>query len=182
MKRTVLGVIGMVVILVWFFSSLPWADGQQLASMKVSAPDFQGIEWINGKPVAMKDLKGKVVVVHFWAFGCINCTHNLPHYAAWHKDFSKKGLSVIGVHTPETAAEKVIESVRRKVQANGMKYPVAVDGSSKTWRAWGNRYWPSVYLIDKKGKVRYRWEGELNWRDVKGEKLMRQRIKELLDE
>jgi hypothetical protein len=89
---------------------------------------------------------------------------------------------VIGVHTPESADEKKIEKVRKKVKDNGMKYPIAVDGSSKIWQAWGNRYWPSVYLIDKKGVVRYRWEGELNWKETKGEKVMRQKIEELLAE
>jgi hypothetical protein len=76
----------------------------------------------------------------------------------------------------------VIEKVRRKVKANGMTYPIAVDGSAKTWRGWGNQYWPSVYLIDKKGNVRYRWDGELNWKETKGEALMRKKIEELLAE
>ena len=89
---------------------------------------------------------------------------------------------VIGVHTPETNEEKKIEEVRKKVKANGMKYPIAVDGSAKTWRAWDNQYWPSVYLIDRKGYVRYRWDGELNWQETKGEKMMREKIKELLAE
>ncbi len=91
-------------------------------------------------------------------------------------------MTIIGVHTPETAAEKKIEKVRKKVKDNGMKYPIAVDGSQKTWQAWGNTYWPSVYLIDKKGFVRYRWDGELNWKETKGETIMRKKIKELLAE
>jgi predicted transcriptional regulator len=93
-----------------------------------------------------------------------------------------KGLTVIGVHTPETDEEKQIEKLRRKVKDNGMKYPVAVDGRGSTWRAWQNQYWPSVYLIDKKGNVRYRWDGELNWKEIKGEKIMRARIEELVAE
>jgi hypothetical protein len=91
-------------------------------------------------------------------------------------------VTVIGVHTPETNEEKKIDKVRAKVRANGMKYPVAVDGSARTWQAWGNRCWPSTYLIDKKGNVRYRWDGELNWKEVKGEKIMRKKIEELLAE
>ena len=89
---------------------------------------------------------------------------------------------VIGIHTPETRGEKKIEKVRKKVTDNGMKYPIAVDGSAKTWHAWGNRFWPSVYLIDKKGNGRYRWDGELNVRGIKGEKIMRKKIEELLAE
>lgn len=100
----------------------------------------------------------------------------------WHKDYSEKGLVVLGVHTPETEREKKVESVRQKVKDNGIKHPVAIDNEAKTWKAWGNRYWPSVYLIDKKGNVRYRWDGELNFNTTKGEKLMRERIDKLLAE
>jgi hypothetical protein len=89
---------------------------------------------------------------------------------------------VIGVHTPETAGEKNVNSVRRKVKDHAIRYPIAVDNAAKTWQAWGNRYWPSVYLIDKQGTVRYRWDGELNWKKVQGEKAMRQRIEQLLAE
>ncbi len=89
---------------------------------------------------------------------------------------------VIGVHTPETANEKKLDNVRKKVKTNGMKYPIAVDGSAKVWRAWDNQYWPSVYLIDKKGFVRYRWDGELNWKGTKGDAILRKKIKELLAE
>jgi hypothetical protein len=91
-------------------------------------------------------------------------------------------VTIIGVHTPETDEEKKIETVRKKVKDNGMKYPIAVDGSAKTWKAWGNQWWPSVYLIDKQGNVRYRWDGELNWKESKGEKIMRKKIEELLAE
>jgi hypothetical protein len=91
-------------------------------------------------------------------------------------------VTVIGVHTPETAGEKNIEAVRKKVKDSGMKYPVAVDSQGKTWAAWGNRWWPSIYLIDKKGNVRHRWDGELNWNKVKGEEIMCQKIQELLAE
>src|SRR5207244_5896329 len=100
----------------------------------------------------------------------------------WHKDFSNKGLVILGVHTPETDGEKKIDSVRQKVKDHKIEYPVAVDGGLRTWKAWGNQFWPSVYLIDKQGYVRYRWDGELNWKDTKGEKLMRDRIEKLLAE
>jgi hypothetical protein len=89
---------------------------------------------------------------------------------------------LLGVHTPETDGEKNIDRVRQKVKDHEIKYPVAVDGTGKTWQAWGNRYWPSVYLIDKQGFVRYRWDGELNWKDTQGEQLMRERIEQLIDE
>jgi peroxiredoxin len=163
-------------------TAVPWAGAQQPVAMRIPAPELQGIdEWINSKPTSLSDLKGKVVVLHFWTFGWINCIRN-PWYAGWHKDFAEKGLTVIGVHTPETDEEKKIEKIRKKVKDNGIKYPVAVDGRALTWQAWENQYWPTVYLIDKKGDVRYRWDGELNWKEAKGEKIMRKRIEELLTE
>jgi peroxiredoxin len=159
------------------------AVAQEPVAMNIPAPELQGIEeWINAKPMAWKDLKGQVVVLHFWTFGCINCIHNYPCYAGWHEDFAGKGVTIIGVHTPESDGEKKIEAVRKKVKDNGMKYAVAVDSEGKTWAAWGNRWWPSIYLIDKKGSVRYRWDGELNWNKVKGEEVLRKKIKELLAE
>jgi hypothetical protein len=87
---------------------------------------------------------------------------------------------LIGVHTPETAAEKNIEAGRKKVKGSGMKYAVAVDSQGKTWAAWGNRWWLSIYLIDKEGTVRYRWDGELNCNKIKGQEIMRQKINDLL--
>jgi thiol-disulfide isomerase/thioredoxin len=151
--------------------------------MKVPAPEFKEIdEWLNSKPLDWKALKGKVVVVHFWAFGCINCIRNYPHYKAWHEAFKDKGVVILGVHTPETEAERKLESVKEKVAANKMAYPVAVDGQGKTWAAWDNRYWPAVYLVDRKGNVRYRWYGELNYKGAKGEPAMREKIEELLAE
>ncbi len=89
---------------------------------------------------------------------------------------------VLGVHTPETDDEKKLERVRVKVKEHAIKYPVAVDGLGKTWQAWGNQYWPSVYLIDRAGNVRYRWDGELNFKTVKGEQMMRERLEKLLAE
>jgi peroxiredoxin len=182
MQRLRSGRVG-ALILALSLTAVPLAGAQQPVAMRIPAPELKGIdEWINSKPTALSDLKGKVVVLHFWTFGWINCIRNYPWYTGWHRDFGAKGLTVIGVHTPETDEEKKIEKIRKKVKDNGMKYPVAVDGSTKTWQAWGNQWWPSVYLIDKKGDVRYRWDGELNWKETKGEKIMRERIEELLAE
>ncbi len=89
---------------------------------------------------------------------------------------------MLGVHTPESEGEKVVEKVRAKVKENKIEYPIAIDNAGKTWQAWDNRYWPAVYLIDKKGDVRFRWYGELNWKETKGEKEMRAKIEILLAE
>ena len=91
-------------------------------------------------------------------------------------------MKIVGVHTPETQGEANIDNVRKKVKENEIAYPIAVDTRGKTWMAWANRYWPSVYLIDKRGYVRYRWDGELNWKDTKGEEIMRKKIEELMAE
>jgi thiol-disulfide isomerase/thioredoxin len=147
------------------------------------APEFDGLdEWINTEPLTMKELKGRVVVLHFWTFGCINCIHNLPHYQQWQKDFAGKDLVIVGIHTPETESEKKPENVRKAVKEREIEYPVAIDGKASMWKTWGTRMWPSVALIDRQGRVRYVWEGELNWEGQEGEAWMRGHIKELLAE
>jgi hypothetical protein len=91
-------------------------------------------------------------------------------------------LTIIGVHSPETEGERVVDSVRRKAREDGLEFPIAVDGDLATWQAWSNNIWPSVYLVDKKGYVRYWWYGELNWQGTDGEQYMREKIEELLAE
>jgi len=144
------------------------------------APEFADIgAWINSEPLTMSQLRGKVVVIHFWTFGCVNCIRNLPHIESLHKKFARQDVVIVGIHTPETEAEKNLDNVRDNVKRRKIEYPVAVDGSATMWNAWGTRYWPSVGLVDRNGDVRYVWEGELN---KKGESLMGQRITELLAE
>lgn len=155
-------------------------DLSRIPQIACKAPEIEGVtEWINSPPVTLEQLQGKVVVVHYYAFGCINCIRNLPHYNGWFDRFSRDDVAIVGIHRPETDAERNIESVRRKVAEAGIKYPVAVDNESRNWDAWVNRVWPSVYLIDKRGFVRYWWYGELNWQDAQGELWMRARIAEL---
>jgi peroxiredoxin len=147
------------------------------------APEFaKETEWLQGKPLTLASLRGQVVVVHFWTFGCINCVHNYPAYKAWQEKFAGKGVTLVGIHTPESAGEADVKRVRAKADENGLKFPIAVDNRGQNWKNWKNRYWPSVYLIDKRGRVRYRWEGELDFGTTQGERLMRRRIEELLAE
>jgi thiol-disulfide isomerase/thioredoxin len=158
-------------------------DLSRVQPLTFHAPELEEIEsWINSKPLDMSALHGKVVAFHFWAFGCINCVHNLPHYNDWHKRFHSRGLIVLGMHTPETPAERDIASLKDKVQQFKIQYPVAVDHKNQNWKAWANSMWPSVYLVDKRGRVRYWWYGELNWQGAGGEKFLRQKIDELLAE
>ncbi|EKK02472.1 cytochrome c biogenesis protein [Rhodopirellula baltica SH28] len=148
------------------------------------APEFvlDGAEWIQGEPVTMEDLRGKVVAVYFYAFQCINCQRNFPHYQAWHDDMADKGLVVIGIQRPETSAERNRERVLEAVKKDGFEYPVLFDEESGNWNAWGNTMWPTTYLIDKDGFIRRWWQGEMNWQGTPGEQQMRESIEQLLAE
>ncbi|MGL4511631.1 MAG: redoxin domain-containing protein [Lacipirellulaceae bacterium] len=141
-----------------------------------------GGEWLQGGPQRVSDLRGKVVAVHFYAFQCINCVRNLPHYKQWSETFAAEDLVVIGVQTPETATEREPESVAEAMRRDGITYPVLLDSDSATWRAWGNTMWPTVYLVDRDGYLRSWWQGEMNWQGTPGEERMRGYIRELLDE
>jgi thiol-disulfide isomerase/thioredoxin len=139
---------------------LPSADG---ASTPVPAPEFTGAtNWINSKPLKLADQKGKVVVVHFWTNGCINCIHNYPYYRAWQDKYKNdKNLLIIGVHTPEFDDEKDVDRIKDRMAKNKLTFPVVVDNGRTNWEAWGNHAWPCIYLVDKNGAIRHRWEGEL---------------------
>jgi thiol-disulfide isomerase/thioredoxin len=159
----------------------PPFDVSALPAVACQAPELEGVtEWINSPPLTLASLRGKVVVVHFYTFGCINCIRNLPHYNEWRERFDRDRLVIIGIHRPETQKEYDIAEVRRKAAETGLEYPIAVDNESRNWNAWANRVWPSVYLIDKSGFVRYWWYGELNWQSAQGDQWMRSRITELL--
>lgn len=128
------------------------------------APELKGAtDWVNTKAVTMADLKGKVVAVHFWTNGCINCVHNYPHYRAWQEKYKEKekDFVLLGVHTPEFDAEKSVDRIKERMTKNKLTFAVAVDNDLAVWKAWQNRYWPAVYLVDRAGQVRWRWEGEL---------------------
>ncbi|MFN0054285.1 MAG: redoxin domain-containing protein [Planctomycetales bacterium] len=112
----------------------------------------------------------------------MNCVRNYPWYKGWHDKYAKRGLTVIGVHTPETEGEKDIDAVRKSAEEKELKYPIVIDNDAAIWKAWGNQWWPCTYLIDKQGIVRYRWDGELNWKKNKGEALLRKKIEQLLAE
>jgi len=125
------------------------------------APDFTGITtWLNSRPLSLASLRGKVVLVDFWTYSCINCLRTLPHLEAWDQTYRHKGLVVVGVHTPEFAFEHVVSNVRHAASDLGVRYPVAIDNDYGTWTAYANQYWPAEYLIDKSGHVRHAHFGE----------------------
>jgi thiol-disulfide isomerase/thioredoxin len=138
--------------------------------------------WLNSGPLTMKGLVGKVVVVHFYAFGCSNCINNYPTYLDWQKRFRDKNVLILGIHTPETAAEQDSASVKTKADTAGFEFPVLIDGTKANWNAWGNSMWPSVYLVDKRGYLRHFWPGEFKWQGATGDQWIQERIEELLTE
>ena len=132
-----------------------------------TAPPFRGIDtWINSRPLTLAKLRGKVVLVDFWTYSCINCLRTLPHLEAWDSRYRKAGLVIVGVHTPEFAFEHVVSNVRKATRRLGVRYPVAIDNGYKTWDAYRNDAWPAEYLIDRRGQVREVKKGEGNYGDT----------------
>lgn len=131
------------------------------------APDFAGNgHWFNtadGKPLTLAALRGKVVLIDFWTYTCINCIRTLPYLKAWDAKYRSKGLVIVGVHSPEFGFEKKTSNVAAAIRQNGLRYPVVQDNELATWNAWGNQYWPAEYLIDAKGQVRHTHFGEGNY-------------------
>ena len=124
-------------------------------------PSLAGaVEWLNSPELSAQSLKGKVVLVDFWTYDCVNCRRALPYVQAWAKRYEQDGLVVIGVHTPEYAYEHITGNVREQVRKLGITYPVAVDNNYAIWRSFDNQYWPAHYLINAKGQVRYSHFGE----------------------
>jgi cytochrome c biogenesis protein CcdA/thiol-disulfide isomerase/thioredoxin len=143
------------------------------------APNFTGITaWLNtpgGRPLSLSALRGKVVLVDFWTYSCINCQRTLPHVEAWYQRYRRDGFVVVGVHTPEFAFEHVVSNVRAQAATLGVRYPVAVDDEDKTWDAYDNEYWPADYLIDASGVVRHVHFGEGSYSET--ERLIRQLLR-----
>jgi cytochrome c biogenesis protein CcdA/thiol-disulfide isomerase/thioredoxin len=125
------------------------------------APSLDGaVEWLNSKPLTTEELTGKVVVVDFWTYSCINCLRAIPYVRAWAEKYRDHGLVVIGVHAPEFAFERNVDNIKKAITTLGIGYPVAVDNEYKIWRAFDNEYWPAHYFIDAKGQIRHHHFGE----------------------
>jgi len=126
-----------------------------------AAPELAGLgAWINADPQSLAALRGRVVVVNFWTFGCHNCRNTLPYVKQWHERFHERGLVILGIHTPELPYERPRVAVEAAVRVHGVLYPVAIDDDAKTWNAWGNRYWPAFYFVDRRGVIRHVRFGE----------------------
>jgi|GEM_PF-334928 len=126
-----------------------------------TAPEIQSLSWLNSeKPLRLAHLRGSVVLLEFWTFDCINCIRTLPYIEAWYEDYHDQGLEVVGIHYPEFSYERDLQNVLATTQRLNVTYPVGQDNDQATWRAYGQHYWPTVYLIDKRGNIRYKRIGE----------------------
>jgi cytochrome c biogenesis protein CcdA/thiol-disulfide isomerase/thioredoxin len=144
------------------------------------APELTGITgWLNtpgGAPLNLAGLRGKVVLVDFWTYSCINCQRTLPHLEAWYSSYEKSGLVILGVHTPEFAFEHVTSNISEQARALGVRYPIAIDNDYATWNAYSNQYWPAEYLVDAAGTIRHVSSGEGDYATT--EELIRQLLAE----
>lgn len=130
-----------------------------------SAPEIQNDVWINtDEPLRLANLRGKVVLLEMWTYGCYNCRNVVPSLKGWHEQYADQGLVVIGNHYPEFEYERDLENLKQAVTDLELPYPITQDNDGVTWRAYSNRYWPTLYLIDKRGHIRYRHIGEGSYR------------------
>lgn len=125
-----------------------------------TAPEISNGVWINAEPLTLKGLQGRVVLIDFWTFACYNCRNTLPALKKWDAQYRDKGLTIIGVHTPELDFERDIDQLRREVTELGINYPVVTDQDYSTWKAYRVEAWPTVFLLDKQGRVRWQHVGE----------------------
>lgn len=132
-----------------------------------TAPEFRGIvQWINSDPMTMEELRGKVVLIDFWTYSCINCQRTLPYIRDWHDKYGEMGLVVVGIHAPEFQFEHKEENVRQAVIDQDVTWAVAMDNGFQTWRAYQNRWWPHKFLIDQQGTIRFHHIGEGAYRET----------------
>src|ERR1700730_11440075 len=180
--------IGIVVGIV-FVAALTYATGlskQLLApfgssaeyksSESATAPELALGDWINSEPLKLKDLRGRVVLIEFWTFGCYNCRNTLPFVKGWDERYRDKGLTVIGVHSPEFDDERNVDHLRREVSSLGIRYPVVTDNDYQTWNAYKAEAWPTVFLLDKQGRIRWMRVGEGDYDE--GERLIQRLLAE----
>jgi len=141
------------------------------------APELTNDTWLNvDAPLRLADLRGKVVILEMWTFGCINCQNVMPSLKEWHSKYQDQGLVIIGNHFPEFSYEKELTNLKEAIARFDIQYPVTQDNDGATWRAYKNHYWPALYLIDKQGHIRYVHIGEGRYKETE------ENIKALLEE
>jgi thiol-disulfide isomerase/thioredoxin len=136
------------------------ADTLIAATRASAAPEFAKGNWINSDPLILSTLRGRVVLVEFWTFGCFNCRNTLSSIKTWDAKYRERGLTIVGVHTPETDSEYSLDNVRREVPSLGVKYAVVTDNDYTTWKAYKVEAWPTIFVLDKQGRIRWLHVGE----------------------
>ena len=165
------------------FFAMVCASAQAQAPIAVNkpAPEIVGHTWLNTpRPITLASRAGKVTIVEFWTADCINCKHNFATYAWWQREYAPWGVQVIGIHTPETKWESATSFVRQRTRQYGITYPVLVDSNYVNWYRWNQESWPTVYLIDRRGIIRYQWVGELDADNAGGTRQMSDLIAKLI--
>lgn len=175
MQSLFLKILNVLIAFVAIFLILPtFAKGQNIFSLEQSLRDgvlnpylappiARGVGWINSKPLALRHLRGKVILIHFWTYSCADCLRTLPHLKTWYKKYHDKGLVIISVHAPEFESEKNVVNVKNAVIHHQMTWPIVLDNRLLTWQNYNNRYRPAHYLIDQNGYVVYQHFGEGNY-------------------
>ena len=143
------------------------------------APALSPAAWVNGRPAAGAGQKGKVTVVLFWTRDCINCKRNLGYWDDWAKRYAGTDVAVVSVHTPETKFERSPDATARYARQHGLAFPIAIDNDEKIWNAYGIESWPTEVLIDKQGRIRNEYAGELNWQGSHEERVIMAKIESL---
>ena len=148
----------------------------QFEPRQVHAPEF-GQQWLNSPPLSIRALRGRVVLIDFWDYTCVNCIHTLPYVREWNRRYRDRGLTVIGVHAPEFFFARTAENVIQAAKEFQIEYPILLDNEYEVWKAFANRYWPAKYLIDKDGYMRYFHPGEGNYAET--ECMIQQLLREI---
>lgn len=165
---------------------LPELLGESFETAKLSriyplAPELiESKAWVGNRQVRLEDLRGKVVLLHFYAFQCHNCKANFKHYNRWQQTLAERGVAVVGIQTPELADERDPLKVEAAAAEQGFEFPVLIDLQNANWEAWGNTMWPTIYVIDREGYIRLWWQGELNWQGAKGDQAIEGLVEKLL--
>ena len=140
------------------------------SSESAAAPELATGDWINSAPLKLNELRGRVVLIEFWTFGCYNCRNTLSFVKSWNDRYRGSGLTIIGVHSPEFDEERKLENLRREISSLGIRYPVVTDNDYQTWNAYKVEAWPTVFLLDKQGRIRWMHVGEGDY--AKAERLI----------
>ena len=167
----------------WHEALGPRLDTAKFDRIHPQAPEFpENGRWLDDRPVRLSALRGKVVLVHFYAFQCHNCHANFGIYNRWQRTLHDKGVELVGIQTPETEAERDPARITEEAHKRQFAFPVLLDLDHKAWDAWGNSIWPTVYVVDRRGYIRYWWLGELNWQGAQGDRFIERLVDRLLAE